>query len=137
MINLFQPMKLPVGIELLVISCYTGQCSSEMRLDRLQDMEQQGDYMCMVSVPELNVSRHSNIACLTIKMDPHKRPEFNRKAFLTCCKSNKSIFFFSCTPNSSSNYKSPSKQNLNIIVSVFFFKNILCVRRQKRCYLKS
>lgn len=54
-----------------------GHCSSEMRLDRLQDMEQQGNYMCMVSVPELNLSRHSNIACLTIKMDPLKRPEFN------------------------------------------------------------
>lgn len=54
-----------------------GHCSSEMRLDRLQDMEQQGNYMCMVSVPELNLSRHSKIACLTIKMDPLKRPEFN------------------------------------------------------------
>ncbi|XP_048733414.2 mucosa-associated lymphoid tissue lymphoma translocation protein 1-like [Ostrea edulis] len=54
-----------------------GQCKSELRLDRLQDMEQQGNYMCMVSVPELNISRHSNIACLIIKMDPNKPPEFN------------------------------------------------------------
>lgn len=93
-------MKLSVttGIELLIIPCFTGQCGSEMRLDRLQDMEQQGNYMCMVSVPELNLSRHSKIACLTIKMDPLKRPEFNRKALLTCCKSNKSIHIFFLLP---------------------------------------
>ncbi|XP_022332295.2 mucosa-associated lymphoid tissue lymphoma translocation protein 1-like isoform X2 [Crassostrea virginica] len=54
-----------------------GHYKSELRLDRLQDMEQQGNYMCMVSVPDLNLSRHSNIACLNIKMDSHKPPEFN------------------------------------------------------------
>lgn len=54
-----------------------GQCKSELRLDRLQNMEQQGNYMCMVTVPELQLSRHSHIACLTIKMDPNKPPEFN------------------------------------------------------------
>lgn len=133
MINLFQPMKLPVGIELLVISCYTGQCSSEMRLDRLQDMEQQGDYMCMVSVPELNVSRHSNIACLTIKMDPHKRPEFNRKAFLTCCKSNKSIFFFLALPIQVQIINPPlNKIKHSLIIVSFFFDKIFYVYGAKK-----
>lgn len=45
---------------------YAGANKSVLNLGRIQDKEKQGNYMCMVSVPNRDISCHSNIASLHI-----------------------------------------------------------------------
>lgn len=57
----------------------TGANKSELSLGRIQDKEKQGNYMCMVSVPNSDVNCQSNIASLHITTTTYKPCMLSRK----------------------------------------------------------
>lgn len=71
-----------------------GANKSELTMSRIQDKEKQGNYMCMVSVPNRDINCLTNIASLNITTNTYKPCAFSRKLLNVF----RSVYSFTC-PN--------------------------------------